>query len=126
MVAVPSLVSFFVWRDGWFVLHGTGVEVRSCDLLNVWLHFLVLMVIKPVSFWIARRILERKMALIESQAQNVQAAAQYKRQNLQGTVDVMNRKIMEMRAGAGSSSEGGGLPSKAGSERRGERCFSGV
>ena len=63
MVAVPSLVSFFVWRDGWFVLHGTGVEVRSCDLLNVWLHFLVLMVIKPVSFWIARRILERKMAL---------------------------------------------------------------
>ena len=37
----------------------------------------------------AQAFLERKMALIESQAQNVQAAAQYKRQNLQGTVDVM-------------------------------------
>ena len=56
----------------------------------------------------ARAFLERKMALIENQAQNVQAAAQYKRQNLQGTVDVMNRKIMEMRGGAGSSSDGGG------------------
>ena len=57
----------------------------------------------------AQSFLERKMLLIESQAQNVQAAAQYKQQNLQGTVDVMNRKIMEMRAGAGSSStESGG------------------
>jgi prefoldin alpha subunit len=56
----------------------------------------------------AKAFLERKMALIENQAQNVQAAAQYKRQNLQGTVDVMNRKIMEMRDGAGSSSDGGG------------------
>ena len=56
----------------------------------------------------ALAFLERKMALIENQAQNVQAAAQYKRQNLQGTVDVMNRKIMEMRSGGGSSSDGGG------------------
>jgi hypothetical protein len=63
MVTVPSLVSFFVWRDGWFVLEGTGVEVRSCDLVNMWGHFAVLLVIKPVAFWMARRILERKMAL---------------------------------------------------------------
>ena len=48
--------------------------------------------------------LTRKMALIESQATNVQSAAQFKNQNLQQTVDVMNRKIMEMRAGGGSSS----------------------
>lgn len=47
------------------------------------------------------------MALIESQAQNVQAAAQHKQQNLQGTVDVMNRKIMEMRSGGGGSGGGG-------------------
>ena len=52
----------------------------------------------------ALAFLERKMALIESQAQNVQGAAQFKNQNLQQTVDVMNKKIMEMRAGAGSSS----------------------
>jgi prefoldin alpha subunit len=55
----------------------------------------------------AQAFLSRKMALIESQAQNVQSAAQFKQQNLSNTVDVMNRKIMEMRAGAGSSSEGG-------------------
>lgn len=48
------------------------------------------------------------MALIENQAQNVQGAAQFKQQNLQGTVDVMNQKIMQMRSGAGSSSAGGG------------------
>lgn len=54
----------------------------------------------------AQAFLERKMALIESQAQNVQGAAQFKQRNLQETVDVMNRKIMEMRSGAGSSSGG--------------------
>ncbi len=47
------------------------------------------------------------MDLIESQAQNVQAAAQYKQRNLSQTVDVMNQKVMEMR-GEGSSSGGGG------------------
>merc|ERR550514_412335 len=39
----------------------------------------------------AQAFLNRKMALIESQASNVQTAAQYKQQNLQGTVDVMNK-----------------------------------
>lgn len=53
----------------------------------------------------ARAFLDRKMALIESQAQNVQSAAQYKRNNLQQTVEVMNRKVMEIRGGG--SSEGG-------------------
>ena len=59
----------------------------------------------------AQSFLTRKMALIESQAQNVQAAAQFKNQNLQQTVDVMNRKIMEMRVGASDSSsvDGGAL-----------------
>ena len=52
--------------------------------------------------------LTRKMALIESQATNVQSAAQFKNQNLQQTVDVMNRKIMEMRAGGAGGSGGGG------------------
>ena len=57
----------------------------------------------------AEKFLGRKMALIESQAVNVQSAAQFKNRNLSETVDVMNRKIMEMRAaagGAGSSGEG--------------------
>ena len=51
----------------------------------------------------AQQFLTRKMALIESQAQNVQSAAQFKNQNLSQTVDVMNRKIVEMRSGGGSS-----------------------
>jgi hypothetical protein len=56
----------------------------------------------------AEAFLGRKMALIEAQAQNVQSAAQFKNQNLQQTVDVMNRKIMEMRAGSAGSGGGGG------------------
>jgi len=52
----------------------------------------------------ARAFLDRKMALIESQAQNVQSAAQYKRNNLQQTVEVMNRKVMEIRGGVSSES----------------------
>ena len=47
----------------------------------------------------ALAFLDRKMALIESQAQNVQYAAQHKQQNLSQTVDVMNQKVMAMRGG---------------------------
>jgi len=56
----------------------------------------------------AQAFLTRKMALIESQAQNVQSAAQFKNKNLSQTVDVMNRKVMEMRAGAAGGGGGGG------------------
>jgi len=55
----------------------------------------------------AKAFLDRKMALIESQAQNVQGAAQFKRNNLQQTVEVMNRKVMEMRGGGSGSQDGG-------------------
>lgn len=63
MVVVPAMVSLLCWRDGVFSLAGTSVVVRPCDLLNIWSHFGVLFVVKPMSFWIARRILERKMRL---------------------------------------------------------------
>ena len=56
----------------------------------------------------AQAFLTRKMGLIESQAQNVQSAAQFKNQNLSQTVDVMNRKIVEMRSGGGGDGGGGG------------------
>ena len=51
----------------------------------------------------ALKFIERKMALIEQQATNVQSAAQFKQRNLSQTIDVMNRKIMEARGGGGSS-----------------------
>jgi prefoldin subunit 5 len=61
-------------------------------------------------YWIEKSVdeahafLQRKMGLIEQQAQNVQHAAQFKQRNLQQTVDVMNRKVMEMRAAAAGAS----------------------
>ena len=32
IVLTPTLVSAFCWRDGRFVLQGTGIVVRRCDL----------------------------------------------------------------------------------------------
>ncbi len=55
MITVPSMVSFFVWRDGWFSLEGTGILVLPCELRWVWLYFALLFVIKPFSFNIAPR-----------------------------------------------------------------------
>ena len=56
----------------------------------------------------ASAFLDRKMALIEQQAANVQSAAQFKHKNLSQTVDVMNRKVLEMRGAMASGSSGGG------------------
>ena len=44
--------------------------------------------------------IDRKLALIESQATNVQSAAQFKQRNLSQTIDVMNQKVMQMRGAA--------------------------
>ncbi len=56
----------------------------------------------------AGEFLERKLGLIENQAVNVQKAAHMKNQNLSQTIEVMNRKIMESRAGGGGGGGGGG------------------
>ena len=63
MLVVPMCVTLFVARDGWFALDGTPVLVRPCDLDEMWLHFLILLLIKPLSsFWIARKIVASRMA----------------------------------------------------------------
>ena len=49
----------------------------------------------------------RKMGLIEGQAMNVQKAAQVKQENLSGTIDVMNKKIMEASERGGSADNAG-------------------
>ena len=64
MVLVPTMVSFFVWRDGFFSLAATGILIRPCDLGTVWLHFGVYLAIKPFFFAIARRLMMRRMALV--------------------------------------------------------------
>jgi len=63
MLTVPSMITFFVWRDGAFALAGTDIEVLPCELGNVWQHFGLLLIIKPFfSFFIARKILAQRMA----------------------------------------------------------------
>lgn len=56
----------------------------------------------------ASAFLDRKMALIEQQAANVQSAAQFKHKNLSQTVEVMNRKLMEAHGAMAAGSSGGG------------------
>ena len=55
----------------------------------------------------AQAFIGRKMALIENQAVNVQKAAQMKQENLSGTIDVMNKKIMEASERGGSADTAG-------------------
>ena len=62
MVTVPSMLSFFVWRDGWYTLAGSGLAFGPCDLPMVWLHFGLLLCIKPVTFYLARKWLEHKLS----------------------------------------------------------------
>jgi len=61
LLLVPTLISLFVWRDGWFTLQGTGILVRRCDLPFLWQRHAVLLVIKPAASMIARAILSRHM-----------------------------------------------------------------
>ena len=61
MVVTPCAVSFFVWRDGWFTLQGSGILVRHCDVGRMWVRFATLLCIKPVASSIARWMLIRKM-----------------------------------------------------------------
>eukprot|EP00325_Prymnesiales_sp_UTEX-LB-985_P025855 CAMPEP_0174720858 /NCGR_PEP_ID=MMETSP1094-20130205/34695_1 /TAXON_ID=156173 /ORGANISM="Chrysochromulina brevifilum, Strain UTEX LB 985" /LENGTH=236 /DNA_ID=CAMNT_0015921427 /DNA_START=276 /DNA_END=983 /DNA_ORIENTATION=+ len=63
IVLVPALVTLCVWRDGFLSLQGTGILVRSCDLPNVWLRFLVLLLIKPLSFGVAQCWLRWRMSM---------------------------------------------------------------
>ena len=61
LLCVPSVVSFFVWRDGYFSLQDSGILVRSCDVARLWARFGILMIIKPTVSLLARNILKRAM-----------------------------------------------------------------
>ena len=62
MVTVPAMLSLFVLRDGYVTMATSGNLILPCDLLQLWLHFVLLVCIKPLSFFAARKILERRMA----------------------------------------------------------------
>lgn len=61
MLAVPSVVTMFVLRDGWFTLEGSMIIVRHCDLWRMWSRFLVLLAIKPFAMQLAQWVLQRDM-----------------------------------------------------------------
>ena len=47
LILVPSVVSFIVWRDGYYTLQHTGILVQACDLPYVWARFAILLLVKP-------------------------------------------------------------------------------
>ena len=51
----------------------------------------------------AQAFLDRKIAMIKAQAGNVQQVASMKQQNLQGTMNVMNQKVMAAKQGAAAT-----------------------
>ena len=61
ILITPIAVTFFVLRDGWFTLEGTGILIRDCDLPSLWGRFGFLLLTKPVASMLARLYLIRKM-----------------------------------------------------------------
>ena len=61
IILTPTMVSFFILRDGYFTLQGTGILLTACDLNQLWLRFFVLALIKPAASAIARKILIKDM-----------------------------------------------------------------
>lgn len=58
---VPILVSFFITRDGYFTLYGSGIFITSCDMQQLWLRFLLLLLINLCVAKAARAVLARNM-----------------------------------------------------------------
>ena len=61
LLVTPSIVTLFVWRDGFFSFDQAPFVVRACDLGRLWLRFGLLLVIKPAASTLARQILRRTM-----------------------------------------------------------------
>ena len=61
LIVTPSIVSLFVWRDSFYSLDGTTILVRTCDLKNVWIRFIILLFIKPAASYFARSWIRIKM-----------------------------------------------------------------
>ena len=49
LILTPAVVCVFLWRDGIFLVEGSGILVRPCDWWNMVLRFLVLLIIKPIA-----------------------------------------------------------------------------
>ena len=61
LLTVHSVVSFFVWRDGYFSLQNTKILILPCHLQWVWLRCAILVLVKPLAASLARVILKRAM-----------------------------------------------------------------
>ena len=62
VLAVPTLVSLFVWRDGSFYLPGSQLTLDACSLTNLWYRFLLLLPVKWLIARLTRCLLEGRMA----------------------------------------------------------------
>jgi len=65
VVMVPTFVSFFIWRDGYFTLEGveTIVFVTPDAIGNMWTRFAILAALQFFSLLLARQLLQRQMRL---------------------------------------------------------------
>lgn len=93
--ATPAGTAMLVPVTGSMYVRGETAPLETL-LVDVGTGYLI-----EKSFEEAKAFLDRKMALIDSQALNVQKTAQIKQSNLQGTVNVMNQKTMMAHAAAG-------------------------
>jgi len=55
------MILFFIWRDGWFTLHGTGLLVKSEQMGTVVFRFVIIAILKLLAGFAARTFLMRSM-----------------------------------------------------------------
>ena len=61
LLLTPTVVTFFVWRDGFYTLQGSTILVQWCDVSRLWTYFGFLLCLKPFCSVIAQMILIRTM-----------------------------------------------------------------
>ena len=61
LIATPAMVTFLVWRNGYYSFQDTTILIRPCELHNVWIRFAILLFIKPAGTALARWWLRLKM-----------------------------------------------------------------
>jgi hypothetical protein len=62
-IVVPSIVSFFVWRDGYYTLEELEnvVLITPCELPTMWIRFAIMWALEVGALSLARAVLARQM-----------------------------------------------------------------
>ena len=76
-----TIISFFIWRDGYCTL-GSGIVLLQCHTVKIFIRFLILFLIKPITGTISRWILAYYMRKILLQQEGAHITSAHVREQL--------------------------------------------